>query len=274
MHPPIDVRPLFGPLDDLLLDLLRSLKPSDWDLPTAARRWRVRDVVAHLLDGNLRTLSAQRDGYLGEAPPPIDSYATLVAWLDSLNATWVQAARRLSPGVLVALHEATGRAVTDYYCSLDPAAEAVFAVSWAGETRSLNSLHLAREYTEKWHHQQQIREATGQAGLMSRTYFYPFIDTMFRAWPHTFRSVAAPEGTLVHAAVTGPAGGDWYLRKGPAAWHLSSQGGEAPAARVRLAPDIAWKLFCYNIRPAEAPAELHGDPQLGRWVLDMVAVMA
>ena len=41
----IDTLPLFPELDRLLLELLRSLQPADWDLPTVAGHWRVRDVA-------------------------------------------------------------------------------------------------------------------------------------------------------------------------------------------------------------------------------------
>ncbi|NOT45466.1 MAG: hypothetical protein HOP14_12765 [Acidobacteria bacterium] len=55
---------LLAPLHDELVQLLRGLPPEAWDRPTVAGAWRVRDVVAHLLDGQLRTLSALRDGHL------------------------------------------------------------------------------------------------------------------------------------------------------------------------------------------------------------------
>jgi hypothetical protein len=42
---------------------------------------------------------------------------------------------------------------------LDPDA-AGLAAAWAGETDSRNWFDVAREYTEKWHHQQQLRDAT------------------------------------------------------------------------------------------------------------------
>ena len=35
--PPIDVLPLFAELDRLLLELLRSLTPADWQRPALAR---------------------------------------------------------------------------------------------------------------------------------------------------------------------------------------------------------------------------------------------
>ena len=81
---PIDTLPLFPVLDELLLELLRSLTPADWQRPTLARQWSVKDVAAHLLDGNLRTLSMLRDGHFGEATDDT-SYAGLVADITSLT---------------------------------------------------------------------------------------------------------------------------------------------------------------------------------------------
>ena len=59
--PPLYTAPLFAPLHAELLSLLRALTPEDWERPTLARAWRVKDVAAHLLDTQLRKLSAQRD---------------------------------------------------------------------------------------------------------------------------------------------------------------------------------------------------------------------
>lgn len=152
----IQVKHLFKPLDDKLMELLESLRPADWDKQTVAKAWKVKDVVSHLLEGNLRTLSMQKEGYYGEQPPVINSYQDLVNWLNLLNAEWIKAAKRISPNMLIVLHKATNQLTNQYYQSLNPDAPAVFAVDWAGEAESLNWMHLAREYTEKWHHQQQM----------------------------------------------------------------------------------------------------------------------
>jgi hypothetical protein len=47
---PVDTRALFRPVSAGLVTLLRGLPHERWDLPTVAGTWRVRDVVAHLLD--------------------------------------------------------------------------------------------------------------------------------------------------------------------------------------------------------------------------------
>ena len=169
---PINVVHLLPVLDAKLIQLLRSLTPEDWQAQTIAKRWKVKDVVAHLLDGNMRVLSIFRDQYFGEQPQS-NSYTGLVDFLNRLNADWVQAMKRISPELLILLHESTGRIFCDYLASLDPFGKSVFVVDWAGEKESKNWMEIARQYTEKWLHQQQIREAINKPGLMSRELFIP-----------------------------------------------------------------------------------------------------
>ena len=275
-HIPIDVRHLFKSLDEKLMALLESLSEEDWHRKTVAIKWTVKDVVAHLLDGNIRAISMQRDRYFSEKPVGVHDYQELVNWLNRLNADWVKATQRISPTVLVYLHKATGSIVSEYYALLDPRDEAIFAVDWVGQTTSYNWMHLAREYTEKWLHQQQIRDATGHDGIMTKEFFYPAISTFFFALPHTFRRVEAEVGTMVQVRISGASGGDWYLVKEPDNWQLASQFKGNASAMVELPPDISWKLFSKSFRPAEifSTVKITGDQDLGNKVLEMVSVMA
>ena len=277
-HPdvPIETRHLFRPLDGLLINLLQSLSPEEWQAQTVAKKWKVKDVASHLLDGNLRTLSMQRDRYFGEEPPPSNAYRDIVNWLNQLNQDWVQACRRISPATMILLHEATGEQVSRYYEALDPFEEAIFSVGWAGESTSLNWMHLGREYTEKWHHQQQIRDAVGKEGIMNRRFFFPVLDTFFQALPHTFRLTLAPDGTLIQVTVTDEAGGDWWLHRRDGKWELASDLRGDPTTAVTIPPAIAWKLFSKSWRPEEIrdQVDIEGDTELGEQVLEMVAVMA
>ena len=68
---PVDTRAFFRPVSTGLVDLLRGLSGEDWERPTVARQWVVRDVVAHLLDTTLRRLSFHRDGM--KPPPPAET---------------------------------------------------------------------------------------------------------------------------------------------------------------------------------------------------------
>ena len=274
---PIVTLPLFAELDHLLLELLRSLTPADWQRPTLAREWTVQDVAAHLLDGNLRTLSMLRDGHFGAAPTDT-SYGGTVAYLNQLNADWVRATRRLSPAVLIDLLAQSGAEYTAYLATLDPWAPAAFAVGWAGENESLNWFHMARDYTEKWHHQQQIREAVGQpAPLLEARFFRPFIETMMRGLPHAYRTVEAAAGTVVQVRIETESGGVWQLVKAAKGWQLRPAAPQVlPAAEVALLPDVAWRLFTKGMSPAEARllVQVSGDEALAKAALELVAVMA
>ncbi len=273
---PIDTRLLFKPLHHELVKLLKSLNEEDWQKATVAKKWQVKDVASHILDGQLRVLSIQRDQFYGEKPPQIKHQEELVAWLNALNADWVRASRRLSPKVLVLLLETIGNLVAEYFAGLDPWDEAIFPVAWAGESSSFNWMHIAREYTEYWHHQQQIRQAVGKTGMMSKEFFRPVMETFFQALPHTFKGVEAEEGTIVEAKITSEAGGSWFLVKTAEGWKLQTERESMPTAYVEIPIDLSWVLFSKSIRPHEVmdQIQMHGDTALARKVLDMVSVMA
>ncbi len=263
-------------LDIRLLDLLRSLAPGEWNAQTLAPQWKVRDVAAHLLDGNLRTLSMLRDGYFPPPSAPIDSYAQLVKHLDQLNADWITAARRLSPQVIIDLLAATGREYNDYLTALDPAAPAVFPVAWAGEDQSANWFHLAREYTEKWHHQQQIREATGRPGdLLTYPLYHPYLDTSVRALPYHYREVAAPSGTTIAFLFQGEEEKSWWLLKVQEGWALHTGKVADPTCVVRIPDDCAWRIFTKGITrsAALAQATITGPRHLGEPAFSLLAIM-
>jgi hypothetical protein len=93
----IDTAPLFAPLHAELLGLLRSLTPDDWLRPTVAGSWRVRDVAAHLLDGDLRKVAAYRDDHLAPSDAPIGSPADLARLVNGLNASGVHYAAAAEP---------------------------------------------------------------------------------------------------------------------------------------------------------------------------------
>ncbi len=271
-RPPIQTAHLFPILDARLIELLRSLAPEEWNKP-ALPKWTVRDIAAHLLDSNVRRLSMERDRYFGESFSG-SSYSDLVDFLNRLNDDWVQACRRLSPAVLTDLLEHTGRQLSEHVQSLDPFGPAAFGVAWAGEDISQSWFDVAREYTEKWHHQQQIREAVGRPGIMTRELYYPVLDTFMRALPMTYREVAAAEGTCIEVRVSGEAGGAWFLLRSGSKWSLGP-GGDPPRAGVTIPGPIAWRLFTKGIDKEEALARLTitGDRQLGAHLVNTIAIM-
>jgi len=274
MNIPIKTIHLFPILDQKLIELLRSLTPEEWDRPTVAKLWTVKDVAAHLLDTTLRTLSS-RDGYRGDPPGAIKSPADLINYLNRLNADWVTAFRRISPGLIIELLETYNPPYQAYIAALDPMQQARISVGWAGEEVSANWFHIAREYTEKWHHQQQIREAVDKPGIMTAELYHPFLDTFMRALPFTYRNTPAPAGTVLQFTLTGVGGGDWYLVK-KEHWELSPEAPAPPAAHTTIDGSVAWKLFSKSWRRQDVQGYVNitGDQLLGDVILDMISVMA
>jgi len=273
---PLDIVHLFPKLDAALISLLQSLNSDEWATPTIAKKWSVKDIAAHLLDGNMRTISMLQDGYFTPAPV-IESYQDLVHFLNDLNAAWVNAMKRVSPQQLILLLADTGKTFYNQLAKLNPFAPAVFSVAWAGEESSENWFHIAREYTEKWLHQQQIRDAVNKPGIMTREFFLPFIDVFMCGLPHTFRQTNATAGTTVQVDINTDIGGSWCVKKQAGdGWKLCDGPACKPAAMVSMDPDTAWKLFSKGLRPENAlkKIKIHGDADLGRVVLNMLSVMA
>lgn len=272
----IDVVSLMPELDKLLFKLLEGLSTEDWEKQTIAPRWNVKDVAAHLLDGNLRTLSMLRDGYYGEKADAINSYADLIRFLNRLNADWVNASKRLSPNVIIDLLKSSGKEYCDFLAALNPNDAAVFSVAWAGEKESKNWFHIAREYTEKWHHQQQIRLAVGQEQeLLEEKWYLPYLDTSVRALPHHYRNVEGKNKDLVKFTFLGKREKSWFLYYDNG-WELLTATNLEPISEVKIPDDCAWKIFTKGITKEEAieASEIIGNKRLGDKIFDMIAVMA
>lgn len=274
---PILVADLFGEIHEELLTLLGGLSDEDWYKPTVAGAWQVRDIVAHLLDSDIRRLSFQRDNAPQIPPdPPIQSYTDLVGFLNQLNADWIKAAKRISPQLLIEFLALTGTQVTALLKSIDPFAPALFSVAWAGEEASLHWFDVAREYTEKWHHQQQIRDAVGAPALYGRKWLHPILDTFFRALPRNYQSLAADEGTKIGLIVTGEAGDYWTLEKSGDVWRLFAGANADTVCQIQLDQDTAWRLMTKGLSRDEAAKriEVIGEKKFAEPLLSTLAVMA
>lgn len=264
--PPRNVASLFAPLHAELMTLLRSLSEDDWHRPTVAPRWRVRDIIAHLLDTQLRKLAAHRDGHFA----PVDGVTSVLDLINTLNAGGVAYAQRLSPRLLVDLHGVVGPWCAAFIEALDPDAAALFAVAWAGEERSAVWMDTGREYTEWWHHQMQIRDAVGSGALLlKRRWLEPLLDFSVRALPYAYAGV---EGRSVQLRI-----GDetWTLIGTNGAWDITAGGDAVAEATAEMTPDTAWRLFYNALPPAQAGERItaSGDRRLLEPLLKTRSVM-
>jgi uncharacterized protein (TIGR03083 family) len=263
--PLTDTRPFFRPLSGEIVALLRALGDDDWERPTMAGAWLVRDVVAHLLDTALRRLSMHRDGLkLPPAARPSAIGGDLVAFINTLNATWIRAAQRLSPRVITDLYAQASAELADFVETLAPDVVAVWPVSWAGDTQSPQWLDIGREFTEVWHHGAQIREAVGAGPFSEPHWLRAVLQIALHALPFAYRGVPGDSDSSVAIVITGKASGTWTLHHDHGLWDVDEGHRINPTATVTMSEEVAWRLF-FNALPfpeARSQVRLTGDAAL------------
>ncbi len=271
-----DTRPFFRPLCADIVAVLRRLRPDEWESQTMAGTWRVRDVVAHLIDTALRRLSLHRDA--SEAPTRVrvpTTEAEFAIFIHELNSAWVRAAERLSPRVLTDLYERTSADLVDFVEQLDLEGPAGFPVSWAGEKRRTAWLDIGREFTEIWHHGAQIREAVGEGAFPEARWLHAVLTIALHALPHTYRDVQARPGQSLVVEISGNAGGTWSLQRRSDRWDITEVAIGNPDAKATMSDEDAWRLFFNALsRPAsETVIHLEGAMALARPLLNARSVI-
>jgi uncharacterized protein (TIGR03083 family) len=276
--PPIDTLPLYPGERAALIELLADLSPADWEASTVCPGWSVQDVALHLLGDDIGRLSWGRDGYVNPAFAAgldIGTLPGLVAAIDRQNAVWVTGTRRMSPRLLIELLALTGELTEAYFSSLDMTALGM-AVDWAGPDPAPVWLDVAREYTERWVHQQHIRDAVGRPGLKERRWLAPVLDAFVRGMPRVLRGAPSLDGASLRLTITGAAGGDWVALRQDGEWLLGSAPGIAADATLELDEDVAWRLFTKGMSKEDARqrARIEGDAALADRALDTVSILA
>jgi hypothetical protein len=269
---------LFPKLTNELLNLLQDLDESDWLKATPIPGRTVKDLVSHMIDGALRKMSIHRDGFADQSNiPNIKSYQDLVDYIQKLNSDWMTITRRLSPAILLDLLEYAQNEFNSFIQTLDPDDQAIFPVNWAGETESKNWFDTAREFTEVWHHQMQIRLALDKPLLMDIQYLDPLYDTFMRGLPYLYKDFTNyEENYTIKVTITGTQDLSWRLKKQPESWILVEEQTDFNTA-LELPGDIAWKIFTNTDREKEkfkSNLIIHGDQSIGMRILDFVTVMS
>ena len=167
---------VYLPERDRLIELLGTLDDQQWSLPTECPAYTVKGIASHILGDDLSLLSRQRDGavqglvLIAERMPG----AGFRELLDGFNDQWVEAARFLSPPLLLQLLGLAGQWTHRYYCAVDPNAPGepvpMFGVGLGDSSPFWHA--IAREYLERWAHHSQIRRALGLGSVADS----PFLD--------------------------------------------------------------------------------------------------
>jgi uncharacterized protein (TIGR03083 family) len=226
----------------------------------------VHDVATHLLGVDIGNLAARRDRWVPEMAAP----ANADAWLSDFNGQWVRAARRLSPELLIELLASVGQTFDRYMADLDLHASGP-SVGWAtGSEPAPVWLDIAREYMERFVHQQQIRDAVGRPDLPPE-FLAPVLATAAHALPVALRGHTRPNGTVVRFVATGPGGGTWDVVAHDGTWSLSAPKATTPSSSAQTTARDALRLFVRD--PAASRLTINGDQELGEALEHSKAVL-
>jgi uncharacterized protein (TIGR03083 family) len=261
-----------------LLELLKSLTTEEWDMPTACPGWSVKDAAGHLLGDDVGRLSRGRDGFANPdfaTGLDLSTLPGLIAAIDRQNALWVEGMRRVSPRLLIEFLRLTGDETFVYFSALD--LDAIGGpVDWVGPAPAPVWLDVAREYTERWVHQQHIRDAVDRPGLKEREWFAPVLAAFVLALPRALGGIDAADGASVRLVIAGDAGGIWTARKGASDWRVADEAVRDADAVVELDAETAWRLFTRGMsrEAAKSMARVQGDSRLAAAVFDTVSILA
>lgn len=208
-------------------------------------------------------ISWLRDGYRGTpAPNGVDEHG-FIDWLDELQATWVDAARRLSPMLLIELLEWSTKRFAQAMEARDPASVTA-QVSWAGEGPVPVWLDHARELTEKWIHRQQILESLGRPADLRPDLGRPVMEALRWAYPHRLGPHSRERGAFVEIEIVDDElSHQWRLVSSGDSWVFDGGNPTVMVASMSLSGDQAWRLLTNNYDEGRAGV-LHtaGDPEI------------
>jgi uncharacterized protein (TIGR03083 family) len=251
---------------DDLTGLLAGLSAGEWAAPTEAGHWRVKDVALHLLDDELGWLSRSRDGDASGLLPSDGDYRDFVRTLDAKSERWVAGAAGLSRQLVIDLIRWTGGQVDAYFSSIDLQGPSGV---WAGEGSVPRWFDLCRDLSERWVHQQHIRDAVGRPDDHDRL-LPGVLGTFVWAFPHQYRA-EAPDGAAVRIGLG--AGGIWHLIRSGGGWTLEPGEGPAPAALLTMPETVAWRQLT-GLPVGDDAIRTEGPDELVRPLLHVRGIIA
>jgi uncharacterized protein (TIGR03084 family) len=199
---PVDMTALCRDLDveTAALDaLLAPLEPADWERPTPAEGWAVRDQVSHLawFDESALTSLTDADRFRAELMEAL-------ADPDGVTERVAKRYRDRSPTELLAWFRDARTRMTATFRATDPSAR----VPWYGPDMAASSSLTAR-IMETWAHGQDVADALGITRAPSATLRHvAYIGV--RTIPNSFRAreLPVPEAP-VRVELIGPGGDEW-----------------------------------------------------------------
>ncbi|MBK9179113.1 MAG: TIGR03084 family protein [Acidimicrobiales bacterium] len=181
--------------------IVAGIGPADWDRPTPAEGWAVRDQISHLafFDGTA-TLAVADPEQFASGLEALRDAEDASAYLDQAVAR----GRVMDPADLLRWWRAERRALLAAARGLDPRSR----LPWYGPPMSAMSFLSAR-LMETWAHGQDVVDALGARRAPTlRLRHVAQIGVRARPWSYVVRGLESPTGE-VHVDLAGPGGERW-----------------------------------------------------------------
>ena len=189
----------------LLVALLSTLDPDDWERPTPCEGWRVRDMTAHLLGaaaGNASMMESTRQLVRGG----LRVRGTDRPLVDGINEVQIEDRATLSPAQLVAAIETVADAAVRGRRRTPTPLRAIKVPGPLGAPLAMGEL-MDKVYTrDQWMHRIDITRATARPLLIEAAHDGRIVADIVRDWAFT-------HDEPVRLELTGPAGGAYEHRE-------------------------------------------------------------
>ena len=138
-------------------------------------------------------------------------------------------------------------------------------------------MELAREYTERWTHQQHIRDAVNQPGLGS-CHVWPGAGCVCAGAATNVCELSRAGRLYNHRLHHKREAGRVAAAPEPARWvlYVAETGHPAPTSSVSFDQETAWRLFSpegSTLRRPMSGGDHHGDRELGLHLLNTVSML-
>lgn len=246
--------------------LARDLREDEWDLPTDLPGWSVRDIVAH---------TAHLEAVLAGAPEETIQVGPAPHVRNLTGAYTEQGVLARRGRVLAELADEIERAAATRAADLlaNPPRDGAAApprtpggIPW--DTQTL----LSNRPVDVWMHEQDIRRATNRPGGYDALAASHTLRTLASALPVVVgKRVAPPAGTTVALAVP-EAGIRNVVTVGVDGRAHPASDTDLPTVSLTLSPEAFAVLAGGRRTTDQVEVQIEGDAELGRAVLDHLAV--
>jgi uncharacterized protein (TIGR03083 family) len=240
-------------------ELLASLAPEDWSVPTACPGWDVKANAAHVIGTEAMLL--------GEPTPEVDvdvaGRAHVRNDIGGFNEAWVVHLAEASPAEILAEYRPRVAARLEQLAAVDPEAWSTEGFTPAG--KDTHGRFMRIRVMDCWMHEQDIREAVGRPGHESGPVVELVLDELQQSMGYVVgKKAGAPEGASVTFALGSR---DIHVLVDGRAAVVGSLPGPATAT-LTMTPLLFTRLAGGRTGADTSAVAITGDADLGRRVVE------